>query len=71
MTPDGFELRVSLAPRDRDRIARVLDRWLREQARFAIDATVADHAAALGVGRWRSASAIPGAAGAARPGRAG
>ena len=67
VTADGFELRVSLAPRDRDRVAAVLERWLRAQARFAIDATVADHAAALGVrpaaislrdprSRWGSAS---------------
>jgi hypothetical protein len=67
VTPTEFELRVSLAGRDRDRIARVLDGWFREQARLAIEATVADHAAALGVrptavslrdprSRWGSAS---------------
>jgi predicted metal-dependent hydrolase len=67
VTADGFELRVSLAARDRERVAAVLERWLREQARFAIDATVVDHAAALGVrpaavslrdprSRWGSAS---------------
>jgi predicted metal-dependent hydrolase len=67
VTPDGFELRVSLAPRDRDRVAQVLEGWFREQARIAIDATVADHATALGVepaaislrdprSRWGSAS---------------
>jgi len=67
VTPDGFELRVSLAPRDRDRLARVLDGWFRDQARLAIEATVADHATALGVrpaaisirdprSRWGSAS---------------
>jgi len=67
VTADGFELRVSLAARDRERVPAVLERWLREQARFAIDATVEDHAAALGVrpvaislrdprSRWGSAS---------------
>jgi hypothetical protein len=67
VTTEGFELRVSLAARDRDRVATVLERWLREQARFAIDATVADHAMGLGVrpvaislrdprSRWGSAS---------------
>jgi predicted metal-dependent hydrolase len=67
VTTDGFELRVSLAARDAGRVAGVLERWLRQQARFAIDATVADHAAALGVrpvaislrdprSRWGSAS---------------
>jgi len=65
--PDGFELRVALAPRDRERVGRVLETWLREQARLAIEATVADHATALGVrpaaislrdprSRWGSAS---------------
>jgi predicted metal-dependent hydrolase len=67
VTPDGFELRVALAPRDADRIDRVLEVWLRDQARLAIEATVADHAAALDVrpaaislrdprSRWGSAS---------------
>ena len=67
VTTDGFELRVSLTTRDGSRVAAVLERWLREQARFAIDATVADHASALGVrpvaislrdprSRWGSAS---------------
>jgi hypothetical protein len=67
VTPTWFELRVSLAARDRERIARVLDGWFRGQARVAIEATVADHAAALGVrpaaisirdprSRWGSAS---------------
>jgi predicted metal-dependent hydrolase len=67
VTTDGFELRVSLAARDAGRVASVLERWLREQARFAIDATVADHAAGLRVrpvaislrdprSRWGSAS---------------
>ena len=67
VTFDGPELRVSLAARDRGRPERVLTAWLREQARFAIDGTIADHAAALGVtptvvalrdprSRWGSAS---------------
>ena len=67
VTPDGFELRVALAPRDSDRIDRVLEAWLRDQARLAIEATVADHATALDVrpaaislrdprSRWGSAS---------------
>ena len=67
VTPNGFELRVSLAARDRDRVAALLERWLRDQARFAIDEAVAFHAALLGVrpvaiglrdprSRWGSAS---------------
>jgi predicted metal-dependent hydrolase len=67
VTPDGSELRIALAGRDRDRIGRVLEAWLREGAAIAIDATIADHAAALGVApravalrdprsRWGSAS---------------
>ena len=67
VTPEGFERRIGLTPRDADRIDRVLDGWLRDQARLAIDATVADHAAALDVrpaaislrdpkSRWGSAS---------------
>ncbi len=67
VTPAGFELRVALAPRDRDRVGRVLEGWFREQARLAIEATIADHAPALGVrpvavtlrdprSRWGSAS---------------
>jgi predicted metal-dependent hydrolase len=63
----GPELRVDLVARDADRADRVLDAWFREQARFAIDATIADHAAVLGVAptavalrdpksRWGSAS---------------
>jgi hypothetical protein len=63
----GFELRVALAARDRDRVGRVLEGWLREQARVAIEATIEDHAMALGVrpaaislrdprSRWGSAS---------------
>ena len=65
--PEGLELRVALAPRDRERIARVLETWIREQARIAIDATIADHAGALNAtptavalrdprSRWGSAS---------------
>jgi predicted metal-dependent hydrolase len=64
---DGFELRVAVAPRDRERVGRVLESWFREQARLAIEATVADHASALAVrpaaislrdprSRWGSAS---------------
>jgi predicted metal-dependent hydrolase len=67
VTPSGFELRVALAARDRDRVGRVLEGWLREQARVAIEATIEDHAPALGVrpaavslrdprSRWGSAS---------------
>jgi predicted metal-dependent hydrolase len=63
----GPELRVELIARDRDRADRVLEAWFRDQARFAIDATIQDHAAALGVAaaavalrdprsRWGSAS---------------
>jgi predicted metal-dependent hydrolase len=63
----GPELRLELVARDRDRADRVLEAWFREQARFAIDATIEDHAAALGVvpaavalrdprSRWGSAS---------------
>jgi predicted metal-dependent hydrolase len=67
VTLEGFELRILLAARDRHAVRRVLERWLREQARIAIDATVADHSEALGVepaavalrdprSRWGSAS---------------
>ena len=67
VTPTGFELRVALAARDRDRVARVLEAWFREQARLAIEATIADHAGPLDVrpaavtlrdprSRWGSAS---------------
>ena len=67
VTLAGPELHVALVGRDRDRPDRVLDAWFREQARFAIEATIADHAAALGVApatvairdprsRWGSAS---------------
>jgi predicted metal-dependent hydrolase len=65
--PDGFELRVALAARDRERVGRVIEGWLRAQARLAIEATVDDHATALEVrptaislrdprSRWGSAS---------------
>ena len=67
VTPDAFELRVALSTRDRERIGRVLEAWLREAARVAIEATIADHATALAVrpkavalrdprSRWGSAS---------------
>jgi predicted metal-dependent hydrolase len=67
VVPDGFELRVALAARDRERLGRVLEAWLKEQARVAIEATIADHATALQVtprtvalrdprSRWGSAS---------------
>jgi predicted metal-dependent hydrolase len=67
VTPGGFELRVTLAARDRAKIGRVLENWFRGQAAIAIDATIADHAPALGVtpkvvalrdprSRWGSAS---------------
>ncbi len=58
---------MSLAARDREAVARVLDGFFREQARVALEATIADHATALGVrpaaislrdprSRWGSAS---------------
>jgi hypothetical protein len=67
VTPSGPELQLGLLVRDRDRADRVLEAWFRDQARFAIDATIADHEAALGVApaavalrdprsRWGSAS---------------
>jgi predicted metal-dependent hydrolase len=67
VTPVGFELRVSLGARDRDRVGRVLEAWFREQASLAVAATIEDHAPALGVrpaavslrdprSRWGSAS---------------
>jgi predicted metal-dependent hydrolase len=67
VTPAGFELHLHLAGRDRANAQPVLERWFRDQARLAIEATVADHAAALGVSpgvisirdprsRWGSAS---------------
>jgi predicted metal-dependent hydrolase len=67
VSPAGFELRVALAGRDRERVGRILEAWLRDQARHAIEATIADHATALRVtpravalrdprSRWGSAS---------------
>jgi predicted metal-dependent hydrolase len=67
VTIDGPELHVGLLGRDAGRVDRVLEAWLREQARFAIESTIADHAAALAVtptavalrdprSRWGSAS---------------
>ncbi|MEP6639597.1 MAG: SprT family zinc-dependent metalloprotease [Chloroflexota bacterium] len=67
VTLDEPELRIALLARDRDRADRVLETWFKEQARFAIDGTIADHAKALGVtptavairdprSRWGSAS---------------
>lgn len=67
VTLAGPELHVALLTRDRDRPERVLEAWFRDQARFVIDATIADHAGALGVSpasvalrdprtRWGSAS---------------
>jgi len=58
---------VTLIERDRERIDRVLEAWLRERARVAVDAEIARHAAALSVtaravalrdprSRWGSAS---------------
>jgi predicted metal-dependent hydrolase len=63
----GPELHVGLLARDAERADRVLAAWFKDQARFAIDATIADHATALGVApsavairdprtRWGSAS---------------
>jgi hypothetical protein len=45
----GDELEVRLAARDRDRVAAVIEAWLRLRAREAIDAAIARHAAALEV----------------------
>ena len=67
VTLAGPELHVGLLARDADRADRVLEAWFREQARFAIDANIVDHATALGVvptsvalrdprSRWGSAS---------------
>ena len=67
VTIGGPELHLALLARDAGRADRVLEGWFREQARFAIEATIADHAAALGVmpsavafrdprSRWGSAS---------------
>lgn len=67
VTVAGPELHLGLLERDTDCADRVLETWFKDQARFAIDATIADHAAALGVTpnavairdprtRWGSAS---------------
>ena len=67
VTPVGFELHIATAARHRDRVDRVLESWFRDQAQLAIEATIADHAAALDVrpvgvalrdprSRWGSAS---------------
>jgi hypothetical protein len=64
---DGDELVVTLAARDADRLADVLEAWLRARARHAIERAAARHATALGVApaavtirdqrtRWGSAS---------------
>jgi predicted metal-dependent hydrolase len=45
----GDELVVRATARDRDRVAVVMEAWLRLRAREAIDAAIARHAAALGV----------------------
>jgi predicted metal-dependent hydrolase len=67
VTVGGPELHVALVARDANRPDRVLEAWFKAQARFAIDATIADHAVALDVAptslalrdprsRWGSAS---------------
>jgi predicted metal-dependent hydrolase len=64
---DGDELHVALLGRDADRLADVLEAWLRDRARTSIDRAIARHAGALGVApsavsvrdqrsRWGSAS---------------
>jgi predicted metal-dependent hydrolase len=64
---DGDELVVTRSGRERRSPERILEAWLREQARLAIDRAVAAHAPALGVSpkridlrdprtRWGSAS---------------
>ncbi len=63
----GPELQLALLARDRGRPERVLEAWFRDEARFAIDSTIADHAGPLKVSpsavalrdprtRWGSAS---------------
>src|SRR5689334_2276069 len=37
VSPDGFELRVAVAGRDRERIGLLLETWLRDQAQHAIE----------------------------------
>jgi predicted metal-dependent hydrolase len=46
---DGDELHLVLAPRDRRPPRRVLEDWLRDRARLAIEAEIASVAPALGV----------------------
>jgi predicted metal-dependent hydrolase len=64
---DGDDLVVRLAPADRRSVGQVLEAWLRERARAAIEREVARHAGPLGVAaarislrdprsRWGSAS---------------
>jgi predicted metal-dependent hydrolase len=64
---DGDEIHVALAAREADRLAEVLEKWLRARASVAIEHAVARHARALGVApaaltirdqrtRWGSAS---------------
>jgi predicted metal-dependent hydrolase len=63
----GDDLVVRLAPRDRRRVAAVLEAWFRDRARSAVEAAIAHHAGPLGVrpatvsirdqrSRWGSAS---------------
>lgn len=49
----GDELQVRLIARDRGRLDRVLEAWLRERARIAIDEAIGRHAEALGVAPGR------------------
>ncbi|MBA2382390.1 MAG: M48 family metallopeptidase [Chloroflexi bacterium] len=49
VTLAGPELHLGLLARDLDRADRVLEAWFREQARFVIEATIADHASGLRV----------------------
>jgi len=66
-TEDGDELILHLAPAERRSVEQVLETWLRERAREAIDHAVLEHAGPLGVqpsridlrdprSRWGSAS---------------
>ena len=66
-TADGPELRIRLRAAERRRLDRILEAWLRDRARDAIEAAVARHAGGLGVSprrvdirdprsRWGSAS---------------
>ncbi|HUQ77960.1 MAG TPA: SprT family zinc-dependent metalloprotease [Patescibacteria group bacterium] len=49
VTPAGPELHLGLLERDTERADRVLESWFKDQARFVIHGTIADHAAELGV----------------------